>query len=302
MTLLHQLHPVPNACLELIGVRVRVVAGQDARFAGARGVHEVLRSERSPEGKRPRPVRRREAVEAADSPLCHQTHLSFESEIQVQHVAHLVHIALRHKLQPHQLPDLGDRVNHSKDAAIAGATLLEDRVEDHVDVAIHEAPHHLGALLEIRSSMHILQDPQVVVEIRNETILLVPVELGGGGDGTLVLGKDFGAETVLAKHTEVLVHVAVRRKVRKVRLADDDVVGGAVVVQLLMPLLDPVTLALRQVVAMHDVQNLIADSLPVAAAAAAADTSQHEPEDLLLLGASVLPAPGNEHVKLVRGG
>ena len=53
---------------------------------------------------------------------------------------------------------------------------------------------------------------------------------------------------------------------REVRLTDHHIVGRGVVVQLLMPFLDEVAGRLLETIAVHDVQNLIAHALPLAAA------------------------------------
>lgn len=83
-------------------------------------------------------------------------------------------------------------------------------------------------------------------------------------------------------------------------LADDDVIRRRVVVELLVPLLHPVALALGKLVTVHDVQDLVADGLTVPTAPTPPDAAEHEPEKRLFFGVSILPPPSNELIQVLR--
>ncbi len=67
--------------------------------------------------------------------------------------------------------------------------------------------------------------------------------------------------TGIGEHTPVGAPVPAGLQERDVGLADGNVVGRGVVVQLLVPVLHPGAALLADVVAVHDVQDLIAHGL-----------------------------------------
>ena len=85
-------------------------------------------------------------------------------------------------------------------------------------------------------------------------------------DLALIRGKSVSVDAVSVEDLPVFGHVATVFEVGEEGLADWDVIRSSVVVELLMPLLIEMTGTLRNVMAMHDVQDLISHALAVARA------------------------------------
>ncbi len=106
-----------------------------------------------------------------------------------------------------------------------------------------------------------------MLELADQRILLVAVETGIGANRPLEALEAVARDATLFQRPVEAAEIAVAPQKRQIRLADDDVVGRGVVVQFLMPLLDENAARLLEMIAVHDVQNFVADALALAAAA-----------------------------------
>mmetsp|Transcript_20853 Transcript_20853/g.62749 ORF Transcript_20853/g.62749 Transcript_20853/m.62749 type:complete len:211 (-) Transcript_20853:1862-2494(-) len=123
-----------------------------------------------------------------------------------------------------------------------------------------------------------LDDAQIVLEVVDEGVFLVPEVLRLFRDLAVEALHPVTSDAVAVEDLPVGSIITIATQERQVRLADADVIRRGVVMQLLVPLLHPGAVLLGDVVAVHDVQNLVADLLCVTAAA---DAAEHEAHPLL---------------------
>src|SRR6266511_3043949 len=112
-----------------------------------------------------------------------------------------------------------------------------------------------------------------VFELRNK--------IRSGEDRALETSQPFPCHTTGKQRLVVLIQSPITAQERQIRFADDNVVGRGVVVQFLVPFLDEPAGHFLDVVAVHNLENLIPDALTLAAAAY---TRQHQPDQVAVLG------------------
>lgn len=83
-----------------------------------------------------------------------------------------------------------------------------------------------------------------------------------------VRGQSFRVNTILFQVVPVAAHISTALDERYDSLTDGDIFRSRVIVQFLMPLLIKMTRSLRDLVSVHDVEDLISNSLSVSSALA----------------------------------
>jgi len=83
------------------------------------------------------------------------------------------------------------------------------------------------------------------------------------GNISLIWSQSCGIDSVFLQVIPVAAHVSSWFHVTKESFTDWNILRGCVVMELLMPLLIEMTSSLRNIVSMHDVKNLISNSLAV---------------------------------------
>ena len=167
---------------------------------------------------------------------------------------------------------------------VAAAVLGHPRVVERGADAAETLVGRLDALDEVRAGVNRLENLQVVLEILDEGNLLAGTRGWLLLDGAFVGLEASAVDAALGENAPVLGDVHVGLEEGEVSLADDDVVRGGVVVELLVPLLHPDTLHLLDVVAVHDVENLVANLLTLATLATLADGAEHQPGHVPQMG------------------
>ena len=111
----------------------------------------------------------------------------------------------------------------------------------------------------------------------DEAVFEVRDKIRSGADRALEAGQPFLGHAASEERLIEPIRITIAAQESQVSLADHDVVGRGVVVQFLVPFLQEPAGHFLDVVAVHDLQNLIPDAL---AFAAAAHASQHEPDQV----------------------
>lgn len=127
---------------------------------------------------------------------------------------------------------------------------------------------------DVARGMHLLKNYEVAIEVINR----VGEVVGLFCDLAFVGAETVAIDSICFEHFPVFGHVAARAKVGKECFADRNIVGCRVVVELLVPLLIEVACSLRNVMTVHDVQDLVSHSLAVARAFA--NQSKHLTQDV----------------------
>src|SRR5205085_4181956 len=133
--------------------------------------------------------------------------------------------------------------------------------------------------IQVRAGVHGFEQPQIILEVVNQRVFEVRNEIGRGDNGAFktcqaLLGHATGSERLIET-----VAVAVAAQKRQVALANDDVVRSRVVMELLVPFLDETALPFLDVMAVHDVEDVISDALTFPATTQA---GQHQPDQVAL--------------------
>mmetsp|Transcript_164764 Transcript_164764/g.528621 ORF Transcript_164764/g.528621 Transcript_164764/m.528621 type:complete len:232 (-) Transcript_164764:1334-2029(-) len=213
--------------------------------------------------------------------------LCFQRQVEIQAVACRAHAAA---CQPG--PRFGDAAEHREQAVLAGAALRVDGFEDASQVSI-QAARGVQALLEIGPGVHVLQNLEVVLELVDQAVLDGREEDGLLQDRPLeslqALPRDAMPFKVLVEEGEA----AVGAQELQVGLANVNVIRRGVVVQLLMPLLHEVALALLQLILLHDHENVVPDSLAVVGSTSTWHAREQQPPHQAL-APSVLPTCRNQ--------
>src|SRR6516164_1119251 len=113
-------------------------------------------------------------------------------------------------------------------------------------------------------------------EVRDQSIFKMTYKIRLSSDWTLETRQSFTSHTPVLKGLIKAVEIAVAAKKLQVGIANDDIVGGRVVMELLMPLLEEMPGHFLHVMPVHDMKDLIANSLAVSAAT---DGSKHLPDN-----------------------
>mmetsp|Transcript_14710 Transcript_14710/g.39392 ORF Transcript_14710/g.39392 Transcript_14710/m.39392 type:complete len:241 (-) Transcript_14710:820-1542(-) len=124
--------------------------------------------------------------------------------------------------------------------------------------------------VQVRAEMYRLEQMAIDTELVQHGVADVAGIVGLCGDRLRVRREALSRDAVVVQYAPVLVAVAVGVPKCEQRVADHDIVGRRVVVQLLMPLLHHATVAPAAVVP-QDHQNVIADALAKVAPATASD-------------------------------
>src|SRR6185437_9960986 len=176
----------------------------------------------------------------------------------------------------------------------------EERVELLVHAPIEPAPRRGDGAIEVRARMHRLEDFQEILEFADKGILAVTIKGWLGFDRALETSQPFARDTALLKGAIKRAVIAIATQKREVRLTDDNIIGRRVVVQLLMPFLDEIAGHFLEMIAMHNVQYLIAHALSLTA------TSQRRehlsrPESAARCGLMSSPNAGQSHRESILG-
>ena len=89
--------------------------------------------------------------------------------------------------------------------------------------------------------------------------------------------KPFASDTAFLQGLEIPFQVAVASQEFDVGFTDDDVIRSRIVMQLLVPFLKEMPTDLLEVMPVHDLEDLVTDTLPVAAAAPQAAPAAAKP-------------------------
>ena len=196
-----------------------------------------------------------------------------QGQVQVEHLAHRPGVALLQDAFGQPFTQVGD----------AGRLLSEGRVPVALGVEAIELVVELGAEhaagrfrggVQVGARVNRFQDAQEVFEVVRQAVSLVGIEFRVRGDRALEAVQAFPADTGRGQGVVELAEIAIAVQKSEVGLADYDVVRGRVVVQLLVPFLHEMTVHLLDVMAVHDVQDLVPHFLTVAAAT---EGTEHQP-------------------------
>ena len=151
-----------------------------------------------------------------------------------------------------------------------------ERVEELAVGLVEQGARGKSRAAQVAGGVERTQDRQELAEIVQERLAQMGNVVRRAANGTLV------AVQALAAHAPGLQAgpegplIAKTAQELQVRLANHDIVGRGVVVQLLVPFLQKVTRHLFDVVTMHDLQDAIAHPLALAAPAHAAGDQTHK--------------------------
>src|SRR5581483_7442841 len=99
-------------------------------------------------------------------------------------------------------------------------------------------------------------------------------EIRFGADGSLKSCEAFAGNAALLKGFVEAIEIAAASQEFEVGLANDDIVRSRVVVQFLVPFFEEMSADFLEVVAMHDLKDLVTNALTVATPA---NGGKHEP-------------------------
>mmetsp|Transcript_78600 Transcript_78600/g.163343 ORF Transcript_78600/g.163343 Transcript_78600/m.163343 type:complete len:488 (+) Transcript_78600:2347-3810(+) len=108
--------------------------------------------------------------------------------------------------------------------------------------------------------MDTLEDLEVVFKLQDQ-LASIAVHVRLLCNGSLVRGEALLGDAVVRKDSPVLTYLSTRPQECNQSLANANVIGGGVVVKFLMPLLIEMASSLRNLVPVHDVQDLVSDFL-----------------------------------------
>ena len=193
------------------------------------------------------------------------------------------HARVRLAVQPRMemQADASDFRDEFGDSGVRVFEIVQHPVQCAARAAVKQMPASVDGREQVGAGMNGLEQHQVVAEIVEQAVLQVRVPLGLIRDGPFEVGETFLGDATRQQCFLVTVVVAIRVEEREVGFADDHVVGRRVVVQLLMPLLHPGAADFLDVVAVHDLENLVADALAVAAAP---ETREHLADEIAIGG------------------
>mmetsp|Transcript_17376 Transcript_17376/g.40529 ORF Transcript_17376/g.40529 Transcript_17376/m.40529 type:complete len:254 (+) Transcript_17376:2113-2874(+) len=149
----------------------------------------------------------------------------------------------------------------------ACSTHAADILELPLQTAREAPPRMVERHLQVKGVVDAPQDPEVVLEIMDQTANVCAHHVRFRGDGPTVGGESLLVDAMVVQNSPVLTHVAVGAQVCDDRPADTNVLWCCVVVQLLVPLLVVGAMDLLDVMRVHDHKNLVSDRLPCIATA-----------------------------------
>ena len=97
-----------------------------------------------------------------------------------------------------------------------------------------------------------------------------------------------------------MIHVAIAVQKGQVGLTDDNVIGGGVVVQFLVPLLHEAPVHLLEMIAVHDMQDLITHLLTLTTATQGAQHQSHPGPAWGMLGIDISQAGGEPLLRVTQ--
>ena len=239
---------------------------------GARGqLRQVDREHQVPH----RPVDQfdhRPPLEAAEVlPFDRPAERLFQREVQHQQVAEGRVIPTRRtrRRAVQRLPQVVAGGGHGARKFFGGrlpAVHVENAVEFLRQPCGHAPPGGGNRALQVRAGVDGLDDPQKVIEVAHQRVLAVGIVFGIAADRTLETLQPPARDASRLQRLIEPVAIAAAVQESEVGLADHDVVGRGVVVQLLVPFFEEQAMHLLDMVAVHDLQDLVPDPLAVAAA------------------------------------
>ncbi len=171
-------------------------------------------------------------------------------------------------------PGLGDCPDHVFDGPVPVLTRL-NVPDETLKVTVQERDGRLYRGMEIGARMDLLEDRQKLSKIVEQRFLQIADEIGVRNNGPFIASQAFLGDPSGFQGRVKTIQIAVVPQEFEICFADHDVVGGRIVVKLLVPFFHEMAGDFLDMVAMHNMEDLVADPLPLAASS---QGGQHEPD------------------------
>lgn len=158
-----------------------------------------------------------------------------------------------------RLQDTVGQVCHVQSPVSKGEDLVELLARSLVEAGTGRG----GRRLQIRPGVYRLEDAEKDLKLSDQHVFALRVEDRVGPNRAIEALQPLAGNARLLQRAIETAKVAVAAQERQVSLADGNVVGGGVVVELLMPFLDKAPAHLFEVMTVHDVKDFVADALAV---------------------------------------
>src|SRR5208283_2377907 len=113
--------------------------------------------------------------------------------------------------------------------------MFPDAAQQADGIAIEEGFGGLDSRVEIGSRMDRTEDAQEVLEIRDEAVTEVRDKERVAANGAFETGQALARDPAVFEFLVEAIEITARVEELEVSLADDDIIGGRVVMQFLMP-------------------------------------------------------------------